>query len=87
LTGNGTWNITNVPTTNNKALTMTFVVTQGVTPYSASAYQFNSSNVTIKWADSIVPSGSANKTEIIGLTAFRVGSTWDVLGSLSSFGS
>jgi hypothetical protein len=87
LTGNGTWNVTNVPTTNNKAFTMTFIVTQGVTPYSASAYQFNSSNVTVKWADSAIPTGSANKTDVIGLTAFRVGSTWNVLGSLSSFGS
>jgi hypothetical protein len=87
LTGNGTWDITNVPTTNNKAITLTFVITQGVTPYSASAYQFNSSNVTVKWADSTIPTGSANKTDVIGLTAFRVGSTWNVLGSLSSFGS
>ena len=34
----------------------------------------------------MIPTGSANKTEIIGLTAFRVSSTWDVIGSLSTFG-
>jgi cytoskeletal protein CcmA (bactofilin family) len=87
LTGNGTWNINNVPTTENKGITLTFLVEQGVTAYSASAFTFNSSAITVKWVDSIVPTGSANKTDIIGLTAFRVGSSWNVLGSLSSFGS
>jgi cytoskeletal protein CcmA (bactofilin family) len=87
LTGNGTWNINNVPTTENKGITLTFLVEQGVTPYSASAFTFDSSAVTVKWVDSTVPTGSANKTDIIGLTAFRVASSWNVLGSLSSFGS
>jgi len=87
LTGNGTWNITNVPTTNNRGTTMTFVVNQDSTAYSASAYSINSSAVTVKWVESTVPTGSANKVDIIGLTAFRVGSSWNVVGSLSSFGS
>jgi hypothetical protein len=87
LTGNGTWNINNVPTTNNRGLTMTFIIEQGGTPYSGSVYSLNSTPVTVKWADSTIPTGSANKTEVIGLTAFRVGSSWSVLGSLSTFGS
>jgi hypothetical protein len=87
LTGNGTWNINNIPTTNDRGLTMTFVIEQGGTPYSGSAYSFDSTPVTVKWVDSTVPTGSANKTEVIGLTAFRVGSSWNVLGSLSTFGS
>lgn len=86
MTGNGVWNITNVPTTAQKATTFTFVIEQGVTPYSASGYQLNSSNVTVKWLGSSTPTGSANKTDIIGLTAFRSGSTWNVVGVLSSFG-
>ena len=86
LTSNGTFNIFGVPETNDKALTMTFVIEQGSTPYSGSVYQINGSNVNIKWADNQVPTGSANKTEIIGLTAFRVNSTWNVIGSLSTFG-
>jgi hypothetical protein len=86
LTGNGVWNIENVPTTNNRAITLTYVINQGVSPYSGSQYQINGSNVTVKWVDTVIPTGSANKTEIIGLTAFRVSSTWDVIGSLSTFG-
>ena len=86
LTGNGVWNIENVPTTNNRAIALTYIINQGVSPYSGSQYQINGSNVTVKWVDSTIPTGSANKTEIIGLTAFRVSSTWDVIGSLSTFG-
>lgn len=87
ITGNGTWNVNNVPTDNNKAITLTFIISQGVTPYSGSQYQINSSNVTVKWADNEIPTGSANNVDVIGLTAFRVGSSWNVLGSLSTFGS
>lgn len=87
LTGNGTWNVNDVPTTNNMGLTLTYIVDQGGTPYSGSQYQINGTNVTVKWSDSLIPTGSANKTDIIGLTAFRVGSSWNVVGSLSSFGN
>ena len=86
LTGNGTWNINNVPTDNNKAITLTFIVQQDATPYSGSQYQINSSNITVKWVDNEIPTGSANNVDVIGLTAFRVGSSWNVLGSLSTFG-
>jgi hypothetical protein len=86
LTGNGVWNIENVPTTDNKALALTYVIEQGVTAYSGSQYQINGSNVTVKWVDNTIPTGSANNTEVIGLTAFRVGSSWNVIGSLSTFG-
>lgn len=86
LTGNGTWNVNNVPTTANQAMTFTFVVEQGSTPYSGSLYQINGNTVTVKWVDGNIPTGNANKTDIIGLTAFRVNSTWSVLGALSTFG-
>ena len=85
LTGNGVWNIENVPTTNNKVLALTYVIEQGVTAYSGSQYQINGSNVIVKWVDNTIPTGSANNTEVIGLTAFRVGSSWSVIGSLSTF--
>lgn len=86
ITGNGTWNVNSVPTDDNKAITLTFIISQGVTPYSGSQYQINSSNVTVKWVDNTVPTGSANNIDVIGLSAFRVGSSWNVIGSLSTFG-
>jgi hypothetical protein len=86
LTGNGTWNVNNIPTDNNKATTITFVISQDATPYSGSQYQINSSNVTVKWVDNTIPTGNANNIDVIGLTVFRVGSSWEVLGGLSTFG-
>ena len=86
LTSNGQFNVFNVPETNDKAVTFTFVIEQGSTPYSGSLYMINDSQVNVKWMDNIIPTGSANKTDIIGLTAFRINSTWNVLGSLSTFG-
>jgi len=86
MTGTGAWNIINIPTASQRATTLTFVIEQGATAYSASLYQLNSSNVSVKWLGTTVPTGSANKTDVIGLTAFRSGSTWNVLGVLSSFG-
>jgi hypothetical protein len=86
ITGNGTWNVNNVPTTNNRVTTMTFVIPQNSNAYSGSLYQINGSTVSVKWADNIVPTGSANNIDIIGLTAFRVGNTWNVIGAMTTFG-
>jgi hypothetical protein len=85
MTGNSTFNITDVPTTTSRAITVTFVIEQGVTPYSGSAYQINGASQTVKWADGIIPTGTASSTDVIGLSFFRNGSTWNVLGSLASF--
>ena len=84
-TSTTTYNIINVPTTSQRALALTFVIDQGSTGYSGSVYQFNGSNISVKWVNGIIPTGSANKTDVIGLTAFRSGSSWNVLGSLSTF--
>lgn len=86
LTSNNIFNVTGVPETEDKALTMTFVIQQGSTPYSGSGYQINGSTVDIKWVDSQIPTGSANKTEVIGLTALKISSSWIVMGSMSTFG-
>ena len=86
LTTGTTWNISNVPTTNNRAISITFVIEQGATAYIPSQFQINSSNVTIQWLNNSTPSGTNNNTEVIGLVAFRVGSSWNVVGTLSTFG-
>lgn len=86
LTSNGVWNVNNVPDVNNRTITLTFVINQGATAYSGSQYQINGSNVTVKWVNNTVPSGSSNNVDIVGLTAFRVASTWNVIGSITTFG-
>jgi hypothetical protein len=84
-TQNTVWNVINLPTTAEKATTLTFIIEQENTAFSASAYQFNGTSVSVKWPQGVVPTGSASTTDAIGLTAFRLGSTWTVLGSLAPF--
>lgn len=85
LTGSGTWNVQNIPSSSNASTSLTFVIQQGGTAYSASAYQLGGTAVSVKWLDGTIPTGSANATDVIGLTAFRSGSSWNVIGSLSKF--
>lgn len=85
LTGSGTWNVQNISSASNTATSLTFVIEQGATAYSASAFQLGGTTVSVKWLDGTIPTGSASSTDVIGLTAFRSGSSWNVIGSLSKF--
>jgi hypothetical protein len=84
--GNNVYNVSNIPTENLNAVSLTFIVKQESTPYIASSYKLNDENVTVKWANNETPIGNSNKTDVIGLTALRVGSSWNVLGTFTTFG-
>jgi hypothetical protein len=84
--GNNVYNVSNIPTENLNAVSLTFIVKQESTPYIASSYKLNNENVTVKWANNETPIGNSNKTDVIGLTALRVGSSWNVLGTFTTFG-
>jgi hypothetical protein len=83
---NNTYNVSNVPTENLNAISLTFIVKQESTPYIASSYRLNNESVTVKWANNEHPVGNSNKTDVIGLTALRVGSSWNILGTFTTFG-
>jgi hypothetical protein len=84
--GNNVYNVSNVPTEDLNAVSLTFVIKQGLTPYIATSYKLNNENVTVSWANNEIPVGNSNKTDVIGLTALRVGSSWNVLGTFTTFG-
>lgn len=86
LAANFTANITNVPTTNDRSISIALVLIQGSTAYIPSALQINGSAVTIKWADAEVPNGNANQVDVISFSLIRSGSAWTVLGVLNTFG-
>lgn len=86
IAGNFTVNLTNVPTTNNRAITLTLVLSQGATPYMVSALQINGTAQTIAWAGGAVPTGTSNKINVIAFTIMRSSSAWTVLGQSTSFG-
>jgi len=83
---NNVYNISNVPTEELSALSLTFVIKQGSTPYIATSYRLNNQSVTVNWANNEQPAGNSNKTDVIGLTALRVGSSWNILGTFTTFG-
>lgn len=78
--------LTNVPTDNNYATTISVIVNQGANAYypSTSTVQLNGSSVSIKWANATAPtSANANKIDIWNFTLIRYNDTWTVLGSES----
>jgi hypothetical protein len=78
--------VTNVPTDNNYATTISIIVNQGANAYypSTSTLNINGSAISIKWANSTAPtSGNANKIDIWNFTLIRYNDAWTVLGSES----
>ena len=91
ISDNFTANFTNVPTTNNRSISVTLVLIQGVTARIPNAVQINGFSQIINWAGGTVPAGNANKIDLVSFTMFRTsrpifGARWDLIGNLSSFG-
>jgi hypothetical protein len=79
-------NLTNVPTTNNRTTTATFLLNQGGTAYIISSLQIAGATQTIRWPAATQPTGTALRTEIETFTLFRLNNAWTVIGQLNSFG-
>jgi hypothetical protein len=79
-----TANFINVPTDENKALTLSIIISQGATGYLPNVLQIEGVTQSIKWASGTY-SVSTNKLDIIGLSLLRVESSWIVLGQIGSF--
>ncbi len=86
MSNNFTANITNVPSTDDRAIGVTLVLSQGGTAYMVTALQIDGNAQTIKWVNNSVPSGAANKVDVVGFSLIRTGSSWTVLGQYSTYG-
>jgi hypothetical protein len=77
--------LTNVPTDNNKVMTINLFVTQGATGYIPNALSINGSAATIKWptAAAPTPTSIAGRIDVFTFTLVRVSSAWQVLGSVN----
>jgi len=84
--GDITANFTNVPTTTNRIITPTVILSQSATPRMVSAVQIDAVAQTINWANGTTPTGTANKQDVFGFSLIRSGSAWKVLGQLSTYG-
>jgi len=86
ISNNFTANFTNVPTTNDRAIGVSLVLSQGGTGYIVNVLQIDGSTQTIKWVNNTTPTGTANKVDIVGFSLIRTGSAWTVLGQYSTYG-
>lgn len=83
-TANFTLNITNLPTDNGSATTVTVIVSQGSTAGYPINFQISGLPQIIQWSNNnAIPTPSANKTDIFTFTLIRRSSIWTVLGSYS----
>jgi hypothetical protein len=83
-TANMTFNVTNLPTTNSKAMTINVLVTQGSTGYIPTTFQIAGTNQTIRWPGGIAPTptSSAGKIDIFTFTLLRTSAgAWIVVAS------
>ena len=81
-----TFNVTNVPTTASRIMTINVFVTQGSTGYIPSTFQIAGSSQTIKWVggNAPTPTSSAGKIDIFSFTMQRTsGGAWLVYGAAS----
>jgi hypothetical protein len=80
-----TANFTNVPTTDDRTISVVLILSQGTTAYVPTALQIDGAAQTINWQSGVAPGGTANGVDIISFSLIRTGGTWTVLGSGTSY--
>ena len=82
-TGSMTFNFTNMPTDNDKVMTVNVLVTQGSTGYLPTVVQIAGTNQTIRWpfGSAPTPTSSAGKIDIFSFTFLRSGNAWIVFAN------
>jgi hypothetical protein len=85
ISANFTVNLTNVPTTNDRIITVSLILNQGATGRLPSAFQIDGVAQTIRWQNNVTPTPTINILEIATFSLIRTGSTWFVLGQLAPF--
>jgi hypothetical protein len=82
-TGAMTFNFTNMPTDNDKVMTVNVLIIQGSTGYIPTTVQVAGTNQTIRWPNGAVPTptSSAGKIDIFTFTFLRSGSAWIVFAN------
>ena len=87
ITANFTANFTNVPTTNDRTISVVLVLSQNATGRIPSAVQIAGVAQTIRWQGAVLPSGTATQVDVVSFTLIRTGSVWTVIGALTPYGA
>jgi hypothetical protein len=86
ISSNFTANFTNIPTTNNRTISLVIVLSQGATAYIPTAIQINGASQAVSWFNNQSPIGNASKTDVLSYTMIRIANAWSVLGTVASYG-
>jgi hypothetical protein len=79
-------NYLNFPTTDNRIISTTIIISQTASAYIPNVVAINGDIIPISWTNGLLPSGNANQTDIVGFSFMRIGATWSkVFGQLSTF--
>jgi hypothetical protein len=84
LTGNYTFNWTGVPTVANRTFSLAHIIPQGATPRIPATLQINGTPVTLNWSGNVVPTGSANRINIISFLLWYT-TNFTCVATLSSY--
>ena len=85
MAANFTLNLTNVPTTNDRAIAISIILNQGATGYYPNVLQIDGTPVTIRWSNNVTPTPSTSKIDVCNFTLIRTGSTWYAVAQYSKF--
>jgi hypothetical protein len=80
-----TANFTNVPTTNNRTISVALIIDQFVTPFMPTAVEIGGVPVTINWQGGSEPSGTASGKDVVSFTLIRSSNSWTIIGSSTGY--
>lgn len=80
-----TANFTNLSLVANQTTALTLVLTQGATAYIPTAVEIGGAAQTILWHSGSQPTGTASGTDVVTFSIIYNGSSYTVLGNLSSY--
>lgn len=79
-------NFTNLTFANNRVTNIVLILNQGATPYMPTALQVSGYAQTINWLGGVIPSGTANKKDLVSFSIFNAVTEYIILGQKLSFG-
>lgn len=86
VVANFTVNAINIGLNNLYSTNIILIINQGATPYIANGFRIEGITKTINWQAGSIPTGNANKKDLISFTVTYVDGNYTVLGQLVSFG-
>lgn len=75
----------NVPSVENRVITVTIIIYQSGTAYKPTNFYINGASVAVEWANGSPPTPNASQTDILGFSLVRFDGGWKLLGQMSTY--